>query len=218
MSADWPRVPLGEVLSLREPDVEVSPDQEYRFAGVYCFGRGAFVGQKKLGREFSYPRLTRLRASDFLYPKLMAWEGAYSLVPPECEGLVVSTEFPVFGVDQNRLLPPFLGLYFKRASVWPELGSESTGTNVRRRRLNPADFLRYRFPLPPLAEQRRIVARVEAVSARIAEAQRLREEASEDGDRLLIQMAHRANLSDTEKQASKRLAPGHTRRGSDADR
>ena len=94
MSADWPRVPLGDVLSLREPDVKVVPDRVYHFAGVYCFGRGAFVGQKKLGREFAYRSLTSLRAGDFVYPKLMAWEGAYALVPEMCDGLVVSTEFP----------------------------------------------------------------------------------------------------------------------------
>ncbi len=178
MSADWPRVPLGEVLTQREPDVEVAPDQQYSFAGVYCFGRGAFVGQTKVGREFAYPRLTRLRAGDFVYPKLMAWEGAYALVPRECDGLVVSTEYPVFAINTNRLIPTFLESYFKRASVWPEFGGVSTGTNVRRRRLNPVDFLSYRFPLPPLAEQGRIVARVEAVTGKITEARQLREETS----------------------------------------
>ncbi len=184
MSADWPRVPLGEVLTLREPDVEVAPDQQYNFAGVYCFGRGAFVGRTKVGREFAYPRLTRLRAGNFVYPKLMAWEGAYALVPRECDGLVVSTEYPVFAINTNRLIPAFLEAYFKRASIWPEFGGVSTGTNVRRRRLNPADFLSYRFPLPPPAEQRRIMARVESVAGQIAEARRLREEATAEADEL----------------------------------
>ena len=118
---NWPLVPLGELLTLREPDVEVAPDQEYHFAGVYCFGRGAFVGQKRSGREFAYPRLTRLHTDNFLYPKLMAWEGAYARVPSKCDGLVVSTEFPVFAVNTSKLVPAFLGSYFQRSSVWPEL-------------------------------------------------------------------------------------------------
>lgn len=140
--------PMSELVTLRQPDVIVSSDETYHFAGVYCFGRGVFVGQKKSGMEFAYPRLTKLRAGNFVYPKLMAWEGALAVVPPECNGLVVSTEFPVFEINQDRVLPEVLDVYFRSPSVWPALSGASTGTNVRRRRLNPADFLNYRMPLP----------------------------------------------------------------------
>ncbi|TJV92319.1 MAG: restriction endonuclease subunit S, partial [Mesorhizobium sp.] len=85
-------IKVRECCSLRPPDVTVDPLTEYHFAGVYSFGRGVFRGQIKLGNEFSYPKLTRLRAGNFVYPKLMAWEGALGVVPPECDGLVVSTE------------------------------------------------------------------------------------------------------------------------------
>ena len=98
--------------------------------------------------EFAYPRLTRLRAGNFVYPKLMAWEGALGVVPVECEGLVVSTEFPVFEVNEDRVLTEVLDVYFRTPAVWPKLSGASTGTNVRRRRLNPADFLNYEMPLP----------------------------------------------------------------------
>ena len=67
---------------------------------------------------------------------------------PECDGLVVSTEFPVFEVDTDQILPDVLDVYFRSPEVWPRLSGTSTGTNVRRRRFKPADFLRYRMPLP----------------------------------------------------------------------
>ena len=53
--------PMRELVRLREPNVEVIPTASYHFAGVYCFGRGVFVGQRKMGTEFAYHRLTRLR-------------------------------------------------------------------------------------------------------------------------------------------------------------
>src|SRR5690606_13715978 len=87
--------PMSDLVRQRERDVEVRPEEAYDFAGVYCFGRGVFRGQTRSGMDFQYPRLTRLRARDFVYPKLMAWEGALAVVPPECDGLVVSTEYPV---------------------------------------------------------------------------------------------------------------------------
>ncbi len=42
-----------------------------------------------------------------------------------------------------------------------------------------------RIPLPPLPEQRRIVARIEELMERVREAKRLREQAREDADRLM---------------------------------
>ncbi len=142
------RIRVSEFASLRMPDVRVSPVQEYHFAGVYSFGRGVFRGLRKLGSEFAYERLTRLRSGNFTYPKLMAWEGALGIAPKECDGLVVSTEFPVFEIDEAVMLPEVVDTYFRSPGVWPHLAGRSGGTNVRRRRLNPADFLSLEIPWP----------------------------------------------------------------------
>ena len=145
--------PMRELVRMRPSDVSVRSDEIYQFAGVYCFGRGVFRSVVKTGMEFAYPRLTRLQKDNFVYPNLMAWEGALSIVPEECDGMVVSTEFPVFEVLIERVFPEVLDVYFKDPSVWPQLSGASTGTNVRRRRLNPGDFLDFRFPLPTRAVQ-----------------------------------------------------------------
>jgi type I restriction enzyme S subunit len=84
------------------------------------------------------------------------WEGALGIVPPECDGCVVSTEFPVFEVIEERVHPEFLDIYFRSPNVWPALSGASTGTNVRRRRLNPEDFLNYLMPLPSRQTQEKL--------------------------------------------------------------
>jgi type I restriction enzyme S subunit len=164
-------VELSHLLRLRPPDVEVKQHLTYEFAGVYSFGRGVFKGPVKTGMEFSYPRLTRLRVGDFVYPKLMAWEGALGVVPPDCDGLVVSTEFPVFEINTDLVLPEVLDVYFRSPDIWPLLSGTSTGTNVRRRRLKPADFLKFRMPLPSRKVQyqlREIVQRTKVMHENIA--------------------------------------------------
>jgi type I restriction enzyme S subunit len=148
--------PMRELVLPRPPDVMVRPEENYQFAGVYSFGRGVFRADQKSGMEFAYKRLTRLHSGDFVYPKLMAWEGAFGIVPPECTGCVVSTEFPVFEVIQDRVLPEVLDTYFRTPTVWPGISDASTGTNVRRRRLNPEDFLSYCIPLPSHRTQERL--------------------------------------------------------------
>jgi type I restriction enzyme S subunit len=163
---------MRELVKLRAPDVTVQADETYQFAGVFCFGRGVFRGARKSGMDFAYPRLTHLCTGEFVYPKLMAWEGAFGVVAPECDGCVVSTEFPVFKVNEDRVLPEVLDTYFRTPSVWREVAGGSTGTSVRRRRLNPQAFLEYEMPLPSRETQltlRKVRAEVDALKRLQAE-------------------------------------------------
>ena len=173
---------------LREPDVFVEQNELYHFAGVYCFGKGVFKGQRKSGMEFAYNRLTRLRKDNFVYPKLMAWEGALGIVPAECDGLVVSPEFPVFEINENRVLPETLDVYFRTPSVWPILSTASTGTNVRRRRLNPNDFLNLKIPLPSMGKQQQL----SEIKAKVDVLKQLQAETQSELDALLPSILDKA--------------------------
>lgn len=180
-SERWPRTPMRALVTRREPDTVVSPSEEYPFAGVFCFGRGIFKAGRKMGATFGYRVLTRLRSGDFVYPKLMAWEGALGVVPPECDGLFVSPEFPVFEIDTSTVLPETLDVFFRTPSVWPRLAGVSTGTNVRRRRLHPRAFLAFEFPLPPMDVQ----LQLKATRLRLQEAAALRGSGGEALDALM---------------------------------
>ncbi len=180
--------PLRELVKLREPDVDVNSLDIYHFAGVYCFGRGVFKGARRKGDEFAYRKLTRLRTNDFTYPKLMAWEGAYGIVPPECDGLVVSTEYPVFELNQELILPETMAIYFRVPFIWESLSGQSTGTNVRRRRLNPSKFLDYKFPLPPMKLQ----LLLKKIQAKINSIRRLQADSQQELDALLPSILDKA--------------------------
>ena len=147
---------VAEVVQQRPLNVNVEPDVSYQFAGVYSFGRGVFKGGVKTGAEFAYPKLSRIKSGDFIYPKLMAWEGALGVVPGECDGCVVSPEFPVFEIDRTKVLPDVFDVYFRDPRTWGSLQGGSTGTNARRRRLNPNDFLKLKIPVPSMATQRKL--------------------------------------------------------------
>lgn len=179
---------MRELVKLREPDVFVEQNEIYHFAGVYCFGKGVFKGQSKSGMEFAYNRLTCLRTENFVYPKLMAWEGALGVVPAECDGLVVSTEFPVFEINKDRVLPETLDVYFRTPFVWPTLSTASTGTNVRRRRLNPADFLNLTIPLPSMEKQQQL----REVKAKVDVLKQLQTETQAELDSLLPSLLDKA--------------------------
>ena len=192
MNKPWPKVKLGEVLRRVERFEARDDFKEYPFAGTYSFARGIFVGERKMGSSFQLPKIQRIHAGDFVYCKIMAWEGAFGLVPKSVDGCVMSGAFVAYEINTDKLNPVFLDWFFKIPSTWQAIGSQSTGTNVRRQSLNPNLFEASEIPLPPLAEQRRIVARIEELSAQLTEAKTLRKQAVEEAKALIEAVRFRA--------------------------
>ena len=76
-----------------------------------------------------------------------------------------STEFHVMR-SRGEILPEYLYYYIRQESFRNEARSHFTGS-VGQKRV-PADFIKQSIiPLPPLAEQQRIVARVEALLSHV---------------------------------------------------
>jgi len=74
--------------------------------------------------------------------------------------------------------------------------SEGTTNRVR---LKEERFLKQTIPLPPIAEQRRIVSKIERLAGKITEARELRESADIALQRLGVAMAHRSDMSPEQK-------------------
>lgn len=181
----WPKVRLGEVLRRVERFEPRDELTEYPFAGTYSFARGIFVGERKLGSSFALPKIQRIRAGDFIYCKIMAWEGAFGIAPKETDNCVMSGAFVVYELNRAKIDEKFLDYFFKVPHHWQSIGSQSSGTNVRRQSLHPTQFEKAEIPLPPLAEQRRVVARIEELAAQIHEARTLRHQAAEEAEAIL---------------------------------
>jgi type I restriction enzyme S subunit len=93
-----------------------------------------------------------------------------------------STEFHVLRPNSS-VVPEWIWLFIRRER-FREDAKRSFRGGVGQQRV-PQEFLeRYLIPLPPLEEQRRIVARIEELLGRVREARRLREEAKNDAERL----------------------------------
>jgi type I restriction enzyme S subunit len=94
-----------------------------------------------------------------------------------------STEFHVLR-PSSRVIPEWVYLFVRQRSFRDEAMQHFRGA-VGQQRV-PAEFLKsYSFPLPPLDEQRHIVARIEELFARIEEARGLRAAADQDAERLI---------------------------------
>jgi type I restriction enzyme, S subunit len=160
----WPTVALRELLTPADENVPVQQGSEYPNFGMYSFGRGLFEKPPISGAKTSAPSLRRVRAGNFVFSRLFAFEGAYGLVDDVFDGYFVSNEYPSFQIDTRRLNARFLKLYFQLPRVWQEVAIGSKGVGSRRVRVQPAQMLTHAIPLPPISEQERIVSHFDGLA------------------------------------------------------
>lgn len=184
VAAAWPSVALGEVLKKSDEWIDVDPSQEYAQVTVRLWGKGVALRGHVQGAEIAASRQLRVRPNQFILSRIDARNGAFGLVPADLDGAIVSNDFPAFDVSTYRLDPSFLQ-WMSRTHDFVELCQRASEGTTNRVRLQESRFLATEIPLPPLDEQRRIVARIEALAARIEQARGLRREALAELERLI---------------------------------
>ncbi len=185
MKTKWPTVRLREVLALDLGRVTINAWSTYPMVGVLSFGRGLFDRDPIENGKTSYKFFYRLKAEHVVMSQLFGWEGALALSSEKFAGKFLSPQFPTFLCDASKLDREFLGWVMRRPSFWEDLGSRASGMGDRRRTLTPDALFASAIPLPPLVGQRRIVARIEALAGKIAEARSLRHQAGKEAAALI---------------------------------
>jgi type I restriction enzyme S subunit len=180
-----PTIRIGDALHRADRFENKDELAEYQFAGTYSYAKGIFVSDRKIGSSFGLPKIQRVRTNDFVYCKIMAWEGAFGLVPPEANDCVLSGAFVAYEIDSSVIEPKFLEYLFKVPSHWKQIGSQSTGTNVRRQSLHPLQFEESRIPCPTIAEQQTIVARLDQLAEKVRQVNEHLDAAEADAGNLL---------------------------------
>ena len=133
---------------------------------VRLWGNGVILRDEVSGSEISAAKRYEVKPGQFILSKIDARNGAFGLVPHDLDGAVVSGDFPVFDINLDRLEPKYLEWKSKTGEFVDLCRVASEGT-TNRVRLKEDKFLRLSISLPPLPEQRRIVAKIEAWPSRL---------------------------------------------------
>jgi type I restriction enzyme S subunit len=176
MNSGFPMVSLGRVVRPIERLEPVVAGKLYRQIGVRLWGEGAYEREAIDGSQTRYQALSLVETNDIIVNKIWARNGSVAVVTEKLAGCYGSGEFPTFIPDLTSLEPSWFHWLTKTRSFWVQCDEKSQGTSGKNR-IRPEQFLKVEIPLPSLEEQRRIVARIEELAARIAEVHRLRREA-----------------------------------------
>ena len=178
---------MASVIQHRKQFVQIDDLATYKRCRVQLHAQGIILRDSVSGAEIKTKKQQVCKAEDFLVAEIDAKVGGFGIVPEELDQAIVSTHYFLFGIDQTKLDRRFLD-FFIRTPAFREQVTAQGSTNYAA--IRPGDVLGYKIPLPALTEQRRIVARIESLSAKIVEARGLREEVQKDLSRLLNAAYH----------------------------
>ncbi len=199
----WPKVRLGEVLHHRKEFITIDDVQTYKRPRVQLHAQGIVLRDEVPGAFIKTKKQQVCRANEFLVAEIDAKVGGFGFVPQKLHDAIVSSHYFLFMPNKNRLDYRFLD-WFSKTPAFREQVEAQGSTNYAA--IRPADVLGYEIPLPPLGEQRRIVARIEELAAKIAEAKSLRQEIEENEHGMLLS-AYSQIVADVAHRQMRDVAP-----------
>ena len=103
---------LRSFLSQYKDIVLIEPEESYKLVTISNKG---IIHLRNIvqGVEIKGDTAYRIKAGSFIYSRLAAHTGSFGLVPSELDGAIVTSEMPVFEINQNIILPDYL-LYLLR--------------------------------------------------------------------------------------------------------
>jgi len=171
----WRFTRFDEFLKKIDRKIIIQDDDSYKCVGVRWYAMGAFVREHLLGMNIARKQQWIIKAGDVVYNKLFAWKGSFAIADKSVNGCIVSDKFPTYEVNLEIIHPDFLMYYFRTPQLAQQAQDLSKGAAaISKLTLNPPQFWDLIIPLPPLEEQRRIVAKIEDLIWKVDEAIALR--------------------------------------------
>ena len=180
----WPKVALGELLRRSDESAVIDPAAEYHEVTIKLWGKGVISRGKVSGSDVVSARRI-VRANQLILSKIDARNGAIGLVPPELDGAIVSNDFPSFEFrDPDQCDPAFMG-WLVRSTPFVELCKAASEGTTNRVRIKEDRFLDQQIALPPLTEQKALVARLDALAEKTRQLEAHLDAVERDAEHLL---------------------------------
>lgn len=178
MTKAWQQHKLGDLLTRSGEAAQPAADAEYKEVTIRLWGKGVLERGRISGAAVNGRRFIA-RKNQFIASRIDARNGAMGIVPESLEGALVTNDFPLFEVNQEHILPQYMG-WLCRTPAFVELCARASEGTTNRVRLKEDEFLRLEIQIPDTKEQQRIVIRIDTVQQQLRAADKLRSSIDRD--------------------------------------
>jgi type I restriction enzyme, S subunit len=178
MTKAWQQHKLGDLLTRSGEAAQPAADAEYKEITIRLWGKGVLERGRISGAAVNGRRFIA-RKNQFIASRIDARNGAMGIVPESLDGALVTNDFPLFEVNQEHILPQYMGLLC-RTPAFVDLCARASEGTTNRVRLKENEFLRLEIQIPDTKEQQRIVIQIDTVQQQLQAADKLRSSINRD--------------------------------------
>ncbi|MEY3761100.1 MAG: hypothetical protein RIR39_2591 [Pseudomonadota bacterium] len=201
----WPKIKVGDILHRVKDDLLINDLTTYSRITIRMNGKGVILRDSVIGADIGTKRQFIARAGQFALSKIDARNGAFGVLPKECDNAIITGNFWVFDFDMERIEPRFFEALSKTPAFVASCVGASDGT-TNRQYLKEDNFLLMEFGLPPLPEQCAIVARLDVVAEKVRQVEVKLNEIEADAEQLLA-ICFRDAIEGAESLTMSEVAP-----------
>lgn len=171
---DWKTYRLGDFLERQYDSISVDSLIKYKRITIKTKGQGIELRDEVEGIDIGTKNQFRAKHNQFLLSKIDAMNGAFGIVPAECDGGIITGNFWTYDLNEEIIDREYLRLLCIKQEFTKFSLAASEGT-TNRKYLRENKFLNLSISLPPITEQHRIISKIESVKKRVEEVKKLRE-------------------------------------------
>jgi len=219
--AEWQEIPLGKILRYLDERVTMDDEREYLTITVKRRHGGLEIREKLFGHQIATKKQFRLVPGAFIISRVQCWHQAYAIVGDVPPNTIASTNYDQFAIS-SEVDSRFFWWLSHGPTFTETVRSSAVGVVIEKMVFNRDEWLTKSVRLPPLAEQQRVVTRIEELATQIQEALTLRHQAAQEAEALLAsaisqscsgRSAPASNAEETARQLLDRISktkwPGH---------
>jgi type I restriction enzyme S subunit len=163
---DWEEKQLSEFLIPTFREIP-TPSKLYLAIGVRSHCRGTFQKPDSDPNAIAMDKLFVVKENDLIVNITFAWEGAIAMVKKRDDGGLVSHRFPTYTFDRSKVLSEFFKYVFVQKRFRYTLDLISPGGAGRNRVLSKKEFLKIKWTMPLIEEQKKIASFLETIDKKI---------------------------------------------------
>lgn len=209
MKYSWNKYKIGDFLKRQYESVQIDDFIKYKRITIRTKGLGINLRDEVEGVVIGTKNQFKVKSNQFLLSKIDAMNGAFGIVPQNCDGGIITGNFWTYDIDEQIIEKEYLRLLCVKQVFTVFSLSASEGT-TNRKYLREDKLLELTISLPPLPEQKRIISIIESIKQRIGQIKLLRAEQIRDINNLLFSK-YIELVEATEWLPMREVAPIHRR-------
>lgn len=155
-SKAYPMMRIGEFLKRNKTAVTIQDGVKYKRVTIKVRNGGVVPRDEVMGENIGTKKQFLVSKGQFILSKIDARNGAMGIIPTELDGAVVTQDFLPYDIDTTKVNPQYFVLVCTTKQFIAFCQSCSSGT-TNRQRVDEAQFLNIKVPVPSLEEQNKLV-------------------------------------------------------------